>query len=214
MCDTLVSGDTTELRCQLAFTERNYDTYKPTRASSKVDLIAEINGRLIRIQCKAASPFKNSEDSVRFFSSYRTFANDGKRVKNKYTKNEIDFFYTHYKGYDFLIPVEDTDTVEKILRVTAPKNGQYEGVSAASDYLIDNVIESIINNTSLKKFSDNYIVSTDVNTNEEVEWNMSDFQKAYTERQRRNIKESISKKTKAYGKYWTTKDFPALKLVA
>lgn len=210
MHSTLVSGDTTELRCQLAFTERDFDTYKPTRASSKADLVADINGKLVKIQCKAASPFKNSDDSFKIFSSYRTFASDGKRVKNKYTKDEIDFFYTHYKGYDFLIPVEDTDTVEKILRITAPKNGQYESVSAASDYLMDNVIESIINNTPIKKFSNNYIVSTDVNTNEEIEWNTSDFQEVYTERQRRNIKESISKKTKAYGKYWSTKAFPEL----
>lgn len=209
MHSTLVSGDTTELRCQLAFTERDFDTYKPTRASSKADLVADINGKLVKIQCKAASPYRGKTEVCNISTNYKTFTTTSK-TKNKYTKDEVDFFYTNYMGYDLLIPIEDATGIEKALRFTAPTHKEYSKTCPASDYLFDKVIDSIITGTPVQKFSDNYIISTDVNTGEVTEWNTSEFINTYEDKQRNNIKNAIGCGKTAYGKYWTTKAFPEL----
>lgn len=205
---TLVAGDVNELKCILAFEERGYYTSIPFSGSCRYDVVADINGKLIKVQCKSSHFYKGDETCIEFDAT-RSTTNTQKTTRYQYTKEEIDYFYTHFNGYDFLIPVEETSTA-KILRLLPPKNNQIEQVNIASDYLLDNVLESIINETPIKRFIDNYIISEDLNTKEIKEWGFSELQEFYSDRQIRYIKEAINMGKTAYNKKWIRKEFPVL----
>lgn len=205
---TLISGDVTELRCILAFEERGYYTAVPFSGSCRYDVIADVNGRLLRIQCKSSHYFRGDEGCFEFDTT-RSTTNTQKTVRYKYSKEEIDYFYTHFNGYDFLVPVEETSN-SKILRLLPPKNRQFEQINVAQDYLLDNVLTSIIDETPIKRFVDDYIISIDTTTKEKKEWSLKELKEEYDDRQIRYIKEAINMKKKAYNKEWTMKEFPKL----
>ena len=71
-------------------------------------------------------------------------------------------------------------------------------------------MESIINETPIKRFIDNYIISEDLNTKEIKEWGFVELQKTYSDRQIRYIKEAINMGKIAYNKKWIRKEFPIL----
>lgn len=205
---TLIAGDVNELKCILAFEEKGYYTSIPFSGSCRYDVIADINGKIIRIQCKSSHFYKGDETCIEFDAT-RSTTNTQKTVRYQYTKNEIDYFYTHFNGYDFLIPVEEVSTA-KILRFQPPKNNQIEQINIASDYLLDNVLDSIINETPIKRYIDSYIISIDLETKEEKEWSYKELLKNYSERQVRYIKEAINMDKNAYNKKWIQKEFPIL----
>ena len=205
---TLIIGDVNELKCILAFEERGYYTSTPFSGSCRYDVIADINGKLIRIQCKASHYYDKEETSIEF-NATRSTTNTQKTSRYQYTKEEIDYFYTHFNGYDFLIPVEEC-SVSKVLRLKPPKNNQLEQINIAKDYLLDNVLDSIINETPIQKYIDNYIISIDLKTNETKEWGIKELQSEYNHRQIQYIKEAISMGKNAYNKKWVQKEFPIL----
>lgn len=205
---TLIAGDVNELKCILAFEERGYYTSIPFSGSCRYDVVVDIQGKLYRIQCKASHYYKDDISCITFDAT-RSTTNTQKTTRYKYTKEDIDYFYTHFNGYDFLIPVEETST-NKILRLKPPKNNQIEQINIANDYLLDNVLNSIINGTPIKRFVDNYIISTDINDNTIQEWGISQLKQQYNDRQIRYIKEAINMNKTAYNKNWTMKEFPVL----
>lgn len=146
MDDTLIRGDVVELQCVLAFQERGYYCSIPFSGSCRYDVVVDIENKLYRIQCKSSS--YHEEDGVLVMDATRSTTNTKKTTRHKYTKDEIDYFFTSWKNYCFLIPVEEVSTV-KFLRVRSPKQGLQEQMSIASDYLIDNVIDAIKNNEEI-----------------------------------------------------------------
>ena len=70
-------------------------------------------------------------------------------------------------------------------------------MSIASDYLIDNVIQSIITQTPIKKYSDNRFISYS-DLEEEKLWTAEELKQKFDNRQMRYIKESIPKNKMAY----------------
>ena len=207
MDQTLVRGDLTELRCILDFQKRGYYCSIPFSGSCRYDVIADVNGKLLRIQCKSASLATDSEGSIKI-ATVRSTTNTHETKKYTYSKDEIDFFYTYWENYGFLVPVEECST-SKYLRMKKPQNGIQETMSIAADYLIDNVIEAICENKTIKKYRDNRIISIVENGQEHL-WTTQELQAKYEDRQIRYIKEKIMKNGKAYELNWKYKEFPAL----
>lgn len=205
---TLIVGDVNELKCILAFEERGYYTSIPFSGSCRYDVVVDINGKLIRIQCKSSHYYKQDKGSIEF-NATRSITNTQKTVRYQYTKKEIDYFYTHFNNYDFLVPVEEAST-GKILRLKPPKNNQWEQINIAADYLLDNVLDSILNEAPIQRYIDNYIVSTDLLTNEIKEWSLEELKSVYSNGQVRYIKEAINMSKNAYNKKWIQKEFPIL----
>lgn len=206
MDKTLIRGDVTELQCILALQERGYYCSIPFSGSCRYDIVVDINNHLYRIQCKSSS--LQDDDKIQF-STCRTTTNTKETTRYFYSKNEIDFFYTYWEGYHFLVPIEETSHSAKTLRLKPPKQGIQSQMSIASDYLIDNVIESIINNTSIKKYSENCIISIDQEGQEKL-WSFEELSNSYEERQIKYIRECISKEKMGYSKFWKYKEFPSL----
>ena len=105
--------------------------------------------------------------------------------------------------------MEETSQGTKSLRLKIPKQGIQSQMSIASDYLIDNVIKSLIDGTPIEKYAENCIISID-NKGEEKLWSLSELSQKFEERQIRYIRECASKKKMGYSKYWYFKEFPEL----
>ena len=206
MDNTLIRGDINELQCILDFQKRGYYCSIPFSGSCRYDLIVDINDKLYKIQCKASS--YSEDEGVLKMSATRSTTNTQRTIKYTYSENEVDYFYTSWKEYGFLIPINEVST-EKYLRVKPPKNGIQSTMSIASDYLMDNVIQSITTQTPIKKYFNNRFISYS-DLEEEKLWTEEELKQQFDDRQIRYIKESITKNKMAYNYYWRYKEFPVL----
>lgn len=204
MDQTLIRGDINELQCILDFQKRGYYCSIPFSGSCRYDVIVDINNKLYRIQCK--SSIYHEEDGTLRMDATRSTTNTKKTTRYTYSKEEIDYFYTSWKEYSFLIPVEEVST-NKYLRIR--KNAKIqESMSIAYDYLIDNVIPTIINNTKISHYQDNRFIS--VAQDAEKLWTKEELENTYTQSQIKYIKGCIKTNKMAYGYYWKYKEFPEL----
>ena len=122
--------------------ENNCSVSIPYGDNSKYDFIADVNGRLLKIQVKTAS--KRDDESIKF--SCRTTHVNCSGVRNvKYNSEDVDFFATYWNGTCYLVPVNEC-SAEKTLRFGAPKNGQTKGICLAENYRLDYQLNNI-NNT-------------------------------------------------------------------
>ena len=139
-------GNLTELQCITRFYELGYTVSVPYGDSSKYDMILDYGGTLYKLQCKHAKEFFNEDGKLSYLkikTSWQSgYTKNSQYHTNKYTKEDVDFFVTHYQGKNYLIPVDECST-EKILRVLPPKNGQTKGVSFLVDYTDWEVLEDL-----------------------------------------------------------------------
>ena len=131
-------GNIVELQCISKFFEYGIECSIPYGNGAKYDFIADINGKLIKVQCKAAAFTDNVS-----FSFRATYKRTLTGTNCKYTKEQIDYFATYYLGEVYLIPVEECSTA-KTLRLAPPANGQTR-YNKAEDYKFENVLLNVFN---------------------------------------------------------------------
>lgn len=132
-------GLLTELHCQLAFSELGFLVMAPLSEDSRYDFIVDIGSKLLRIQCKTASP--KTDGSAITFACRSTRSNTQGNVSRQYSKDEIDYFYTYYWGKSYLVPVEECSS-EKTLRFIKPQSGQIVGISFAKNYELKTILQT------------------------------------------------------------------------
>ena len=130
-------GLLTELHCQLAFTELGFLVMSPLSEDSRYDFVVDLGDHFIRVQCKTCTP-KNDGSAITF-ACRSTRSNTQDNVSRKYTKDEIDYFYTYYYGKSYLVPVEECSS-EKTLRFVKPISGQIANISFAKDHELKKVL--------------------------------------------------------------------------
>ena len=144
MIETKRKGNLTELECITELVRLGYVVSIPFGEDSRYDCIVDINNKLYRIQCKTSS--EKIDNDVVIGIHFKTCRQSGNRAsitsRMKYSKDEIDFFATSYQGKCYLVPVEEC-SIEKLLRITPPKNGQTKGVSFLKDYEASEVISRL-----------------------------------------------------------------------
>lgn len=132
-------GNLTELQCLTAFIAEGCGISIPYGDNSKYDFIADVNGKLLKIQVKTSSLKKDG--AIKF--SCRTTHVNCTGVKNeRYSTNDIDFFATYWDNQCYLVPVAECST-EKVLRFGFPKNGQSKKINFAKDYLLVEQLQKI-----------------------------------------------------------------------
>ena len=138
---TNILGQLTELKCQIDFCEKGIVLSQPTNPSSRYDFIADINGKLYRIQCKTAHLESNDRISISIQS--RNW-NNGER--HNYI-GEIDYFYTNWNNQGYLLPIElCTETNrQKFLRLGEPSQYTSNNCNAlyGEDYKIEKILEAL-----------------------------------------------------------------------
>ena len=111
-------------------TKLGYSVFVELGDISKIDLIAEKNGKILRIQCKAITS-KKGKVSLPLSKS-------GPNYKFKYTKEMFDYFAVYVLDRDVVAfisseeALKNTNTIN--LRLDAPKNKQLKGVKLITDF--------------------------------------------------------------------------------
>ena len=131
MLESKQRGNLTELQCITAFYELGYKVSLPYGEDSRYDFIADINGKLIRVQVKTCKP--SIDQDIISFSCRSTRINSNGYYERQYTSQEIDYFCTYYQNKCYLIPISECSK-GKVLRFLKTKNNQAKGVSYAEDY--------------------------------------------------------------------------------
>ena len=145
MMNTKQRGNITEVECMLAFLKLGYNVLTPYGDCERYDFIVDIKGKLYKIQVKSANENHIDEGYIEFRTSNKTTQN-GHFVRHAYTSEEIDYFMTCYQNQCYLIPINEcgSKTVKR-LRFTPPKNGQIQGITFATEYELEKVVNKIIN---------------------------------------------------------------------
>lgn len=130
-------GNLTELECLYLFSKQGLKVSIPYGEDCKYDFILDVNGHLLKIQCKTSHLLDNKEGFE--FKCQSVVVSRSKITTTKYTLNDIDYFATTQNGICYLVPVENCGC-QKILRYCYPKNGQKKGIALAEDYTLDKII--------------------------------------------------------------------------
>lgn len=143
--ETQKKGTLTELNCILDLTKLGIRTLTPIDEASKYDIVADLEGKFIRIQCKTSSWATDTtipETAFQIYTCCQT-TNTKQTTRHKYTKSDIDYFYTNFQGQGYLISIEEASGLTFRLRYEYPSSGQKAGIHIANDYKIEEVIKSL-----------------------------------------------------------------------
>lgn len=139
MKDTKYKGIVSELQSITYFHQLGYSVSIPYGENSRYDFIVDVEGVLIKVQCKTAQ-LASDKNSISF-RTHSTRNTTNTSTRRKYTSEEIDFFCTFFENQCYLVPVDECSLVKK-LRFTIPKNGQEKGISFAKDYTVEAQLKS------------------------------------------------------------------------
>jgi hypothetical protein len=127
----VTKGDATEAQVLAALVRLGHRVLLPFSSAVAYDLAVDLDGRLIRVQCKTAWP----RGDCLVFNSCST---DHGRGREDY-RDRADVFGVACPGDDrvFIVPVHVAATRATSLRLVAPRNGQRIGVHLAEDFLAE-----------------------------------------------------------------------------
>lgn len=137
--NTKRKGNITELEIILAFQRLGYAVSLPYGDDEQYDFIADVGGRLIRVQAKTS----HTDDEGKTFK----FECRNMRYNSKggwhiyYDADDFDYFGTSWKGQCYLIPISECWN-SKRLRI-APKRDQRGKTAWAEDYELEKVAHKL-----------------------------------------------------------------------
>ena len=109
-------------------------------------MILDVYGNLYRLQCKHANPHMNDDGVIDYITIKTTwqsgYTKNSKYKRNQYSKEDCDYFVTHYEGKNYLVPVEQCSN-EKNLRILKPKNGQVKGINFLKNFVDVEVLKTL-----------------------------------------------------------------------
>lgn len=108
----------------------------PYGNGERYDFVADINGKLIKVQCKSCKRVNKDYDIT-----FKCVSNRGSKSK-KYSKEEIDYICTYWKRKCYLVPIEKCNCSIKSLRIKNIRAGKPD-VEMAEQYELHNMIKKI-----------------------------------------------------------------------
>ncbi len=133
-------GNVTELQCILSFTKLGYQVSLPFGGQARYDFLADVNGKIIKVQVKTAKYKENGSIIIECRNSHYL---GGHHTHSKYESDEVDYFATYYNNCCYLIPFLECGGT-KTLRLSNPKSGSNTtNINWAKDYEISEVITKI-----------------------------------------------------------------------
>lgn len=132
--DSNHKGNLAELRIAAAAAELGIGVLAPLTEHGRYDLMFDVAGRLLRIQCKWASRNKDVV-AVRIRSNYHSPTRG--YVRGTYGAHEVDAVvaYCHENDTCYFLPIDEIDGMGFVhLRLGPTRNGQRAGVRMASKY--------------------------------------------------------------------------------
>jgi hypothetical protein len=143
---TQQKGLITEFHCLSDFVELGYQCLLPYGDSCKYDVAVDIDGKILKIQCKTSRwsvDTKEPETAFEINTCCQT-TNTQKTVRHKYSDKEIDYFYTWFQGQGYLVSIQEATGTTFRWRYVYPPTGQKMGIHIAKNYELRKVLEEII----------------------------------------------------------------------
>jgi hypothetical protein len=124
-------GTRTEAIILAELARRGYRVLLPFGHNQRYDLVLEIDGSFMRVQCKTG----RFRDGCVIFRAQSVRSNTRKTVLRDY-KSDIDLFIVHCRetGGIYVIPIAEATRTQGTLRVDPTANGQDKRVRWARDY--------------------------------------------------------------------------------
>lgn len=132
-------GDRSTLAIMTALRELGYAMYVPFGENTRVDLVIEKHGRLLRVQCKTG---RLRSGTVRFATCSSYAHHPAPKITRRTYAGEIDLFavYCPQNGGVYLVPLEHVPQERQaMLRVEPTRNNQRKRVRFAANYEIGRV---------------------------------------------------------------------------
>lgn len=137
--NTRITGELTELKCQMFCLERGFIVSKPIVDNARYDLLLDYNNKFYRIQIKTSRWMSEEHEGIVFNCKSQHSIAGGNKIM-KYTPEEVDFFMTEFEGEFYLIPCEKAKS-EMRLRFKPTKNHQDDKATFAKDFKFEEVIQ-------------------------------------------------------------------------
>ena len=137
--NTRITGELTELKCQMFCLERGFIVSKPIVDNARYDLLLDYNNKFYRIQIKTSRWMSEEHEGIVFNCKSQHSIAGGNKIM-KYTPEEVDFFMTEFEGEFYLIPCEKVKS-EMRLRFKPTKNHQDDKATFAKDFKFEEVIQ-------------------------------------------------------------------------
>ena len=134
--DTKQIGNIAELEVQTYMTKLGVQVSVPYGDRARYDQIWDVNGKLLRVQIKHA----NVKDGFFEVKCASFVQRRGKRVKLRYTVDEIDGLATFFDGRVYYIPVNNASNTIKTLRFKTPSN-----ITPTINWAVDYEVEKQLN---------------------------------------------------------------------
>jgi prevent-host-death family protein len=126
-------GNVAEAAIAAEATKLGVDVLKPLVEHTRYDLVFDIDGHLLRVQCKWAP--RNGDVVVVNLAGFRYTARG--HVRSVYSADEIDAVavYCEELNQCYLLPIDLVDGMRGLhLRLAPPRNGQRASLNWAADY--------------------------------------------------------------------------------
>lgn len=143
---TNIKGLSTLIHALQDFTEIGYQCSTPFGDNCKYDLIVDIDGKLLRIQCKHAHwSTDTAQKNVAFeISTCCQTTNTKETKRHKYNASQIDYFYTWFNGKGYMVSIKEATGYAFRWRYNYPSKNQIEGIHIASNYEIKEVLKTLV----------------------------------------------------------------------
>ena len=124
-------GSRTEAVMLAELVRRGYKVLMPFGHNHRYDLVLDIEGSFIRVQCKTG----RLRGGCVLFSAKSVRSNTREHVQRDY-KEDVEMFMVHCPETDriYAVPIDDATRTRGTLRIDPTSNGQNKGVRWARDY--------------------------------------------------------------------------------
>lgn len=143
---TLTLGKIGELKTIEKFIKRDIQVYLPVVDNNGVDMIADVNGELIKIQVKSSARSNDEKCEFNLRSCNTRYKKNGEqcgRIKT-YDSEEIDYFSLYDYNNDEVYLVKNPELKTAItIRSTPPKNNQIDKIHYKEDCKFDRMLDII-----------------------------------------------------------------------
>ena len=140
--DSNLKGNVAELKILAEIAGLGIPVMRPVTEHERYDLVIELQGRFLRLQCKSA-PLYRDVICIRVESTRR--GPDG-FVRRAYTADEIEAIAAYCPSLDrcYLVPMRDLDHSRQVtLRISPTKNGQRACLNWAAEYELAGAIAQL-----------------------------------------------------------------------
>ena len=140
--DTKRIGNIGEAKVLAALVERKIPVYIPFGDNESADLVAEIKGKLCKIQVKTCSNLKDNGSYIVDLRKNKNPWTAGANDHDSYSKEEVDFFAT-YNTITKNICLFDLNNFTQssvTLRIAKTLNNANKNIRYEEDFLLDKII--------------------------------------------------------------------------